>query len=136
MNPDLKQFGIVALREAHANFLRLVKEGSARDNVSQNQFGEMAMQIDIVSEEVIIKYLRILSEKVKRGIRVVSEEHGEFVIGDKPDLTAFLDGFDGSSVFRDSKGKSRGGTMFALYESINLRFQDYLSPSADRSQYA
>ena len=126
MNPDLKQFGIAVLREAHANFLKLVQDGSARNDVGENQFGEMAMQIDIVSEEVIIKHLRILSEKVKRGVRVVSEEHGEFVIGDKPELTTFLDGFDGSSAFRDSKGKARGGTMFALYEGINPRFQDYL----------
>jgi fructose-1,6-bisphosphatase/inositol monophosphatase family enzyme len=126
MNSDLKQLGITVLREAHATFLKLVRDGSARNDVGQNQFGEMAMQIDIASEEVVIKYLRAHSHKTKQGIRVVSEEHGEFVIGNKPELTVFLDGFDGSSAFRDSKREARGGTMFALYEGIDPRFQDYL----------
>lgn len=126
MNPDLKQFGITILREAHATFLKLVKDGSARQDVGENQFGEMAMQIDVWSEEVVIRHLRSYGDKTKRGIRVISEEHGEFVVGDKPELTAFLDGFDGSSAFRESKGKSRGGTMFALYEGSNPGFQDYL----------
>lgn len=122
----IKQLGIEALSETHTTFLKLVRSGSARHDVGQNQFGEMAMQIDVQSEEVVIKHLRAYSAKTKRDIRVVSEEHGEFVIGDKPELTAFLDGFDGSSAFRDSKGKARGGTMFALYEGIDPRFQDYL----------
>ena len=126
MSLDLKQFGIEVLQDTHATFLRLVNDGLARQDVGQNQFGEMAMQIDVQSEEVVIRYLRAYSAKTKQGIRVVSEEHGEFVIGDKPELTAFLDGFDGSSAFRDSKGKARGGTMFALYEGSNPRFQDYL----------
>lgn len=126
MNSDLKQFGIAVLREVHATFLKLIQDGSARQNVGQNQFGEMAMQIDISSEEIVIKHLRVYSDKTKQGIRVVSEEHGEFVIGNEPELTAFLDGFDGSSAFRDSKGEARGGTMFALYEGIDPRFQDYL----------
>ena len=122
----MKQFGIEVLQDTHATFLRLVNDGLARQDVGQNQFGEMAMQIDVQSEEVVIRYLRAYSAKTKQGIRVVSEEHGEFVIGDKPELTAFLDGFDGSSAFRDSKGKARGGTMFALYEGTDPRFQDYL----------
>jgi fructose-1,6-bisphosphatase/inositol monophosphatase family enzyme len=126
MNPDLEQFGIGALREAHMTFLRLVRDGSARRDVGRNQFGEMAMQIDIASEEAVITHLRMYAGKIKQGIRVVSEEHGEFVIGGKPVLTAFLDGFDGSSAFRDSKGKARGGTMFALYKGTDPRFQDYL----------
>ena len=126
MNSDLKQLGIAALQEAHTTFLKLVQDGSARQDVGQNQFGEMAMQIDISSEEVVIKHLRAYSDKTKQGIRVVSEEHGELVVGDKPALTAFLDGFDGSSVFRDSQGKARGGTMFSLYEGADPRFQDYL----------
>lgn len=123
---QLKQLGVDALSEAHAIFLKLVRDGSARQEVGQNQFGEMAMQIDISSEQVVIKHLRDYGKKTKRGIRVVSEEHGEFVIGDKPELTAFLDGFDGSSAFRDSKGKARGGTMFGLYQGADPRLQDYL----------
>lgn len=126
MSSDLKQFGVAVLREVHATFLKLVQDGSARQNVGQNQFGEMAMQIDISSEEVVIEHLRAYSDETRQGIRVVSEEHGEFVIGNEPELTAFLDGFDGSSAFRDSKGQARGGTMFALYEGIDPRFQDYL----------
>jgi fructose-1,6-bisphosphatase/inositol monophosphatase family enzyme len=126
MSSDLKQFGIEVLGETYAAFLKLVRDGTAQQDVGQNQFGEMAMQIDVQSEEVVIKHLRAYSAKTKQGIRVVSEEHGEFVIGDKPELTAFLDGFDGSSAFRDSKGKARGGTMFALYEGTDPRFQDYL----------
>lgn len=126
MDSNLKQFGISVLGEVHDNFLKLVEDGSARQDAGENQFGEMAMQIDVASEEVVIKHLRAYGDKTKRGIRVVSEEHGEFIIGDKPELTAFLDGFDGSSAFRDSKGKARGGTMFALYEGIDPRFQDYL----------
>ncbi len=122
----IKQLGIDALTEAHATFLKLVRDGSAQQDVGENQFGEMAMQIDIQSEETVIKHLRAYSDKAKQGIRVVSEEHGEFIIGGKPELTVFLDGFDGSSAFRDSKGKARGGTMFALYKGTDPRFQDYL----------
>lgn len=122
----LKQLGINALSEAHTTFLKLVHDGSARQDVGENQFGEMAMQIDVQSEDVVIKHLRGYSAETKQGIRVVSEEHGEFVIGDKPALTAFLDGFDGSSAFRESKGKARGGTMFSLYEGADPKFQNYL----------
>ena len=122
----IQQLGIEALSESHATFLKLVRDGSAQHDVGENQFGEMAMQIDVQSEEVVIKHLRAYSTETKQGIRVVSEEHGEFVIGDQPELTAFLDGFDGSSAFRDSKGKARGGTMFALYAGTDPRFQDYL----------
>lgn len=126
MNFDLRQLGTDALNEAHATFLRLVRDGSARQDVRQNKFGEMAMQIDVQSEEAVIKHLRLYSEKTKQDIRVVSEEHGDFVIGKDPTLTAFIDGFDGSSAFRDSEGTARGGTMFALYRGSDPRFQDYL----------
>jgi fructose-1,6-bisphosphatase/inositol monophosphatase family enzyme len=122
----VRQFGVEALNEAHATFLRLVQDGSAREDVGLNEFGEMAMQIDIQSEDAVIKHLRALASAQKQGIRVVSEEHGEFTIGENPQMTAFLDGFDGSSAFRDSKGKARGGTMFALYGGADPRFQDYL----------
>ncbi len=122
----LTRLGIDALGGSHTTFLKLVRDGSARQDVGQNQFGEIAMQIDVSSEKVVIQHLRAYSAKTKQGIRVVSEEHGEFVIGGGPALTAFLDGFDGSSAFRDSKGKARGGTMFALYDGVDPRFQDYL----------
>ncbi len=51
---------------------------------------------------------------------------GGFEVGDNPVLTAFIDGLDGSSAFRDSKGTARCGTMFALYEGINPKFENYL----------
>ncbi len=126
MKSSLGQFGIKTLGEAHTTFLKLIHDGSARKDIGLNQFGEIAMLIDVAAEEAIIEHLRAYSSKQGQGIRVVSEEHGEFTIGDSPQMTAFLDGLVGSSAFRDSKGAARCGTMFALYKGADPAFQDYL----------
>jgi len=41
-------------------------------------------------------------------------------------LTAYLDGLDGSTKFKDTQGTARCGTMFSLYKGMNHRFEDYL----------
>lgn len=126
MNSSLKELGFNALNDAHSKFLELVQEGTAHNDVGLNQFGEMAMRIDVAAEDVVLSSLKNYSQKHDQGIQIVSEEHGELTVGDNPLLTAFIDGLDGSSVFRDSKATARCGTMFSLYEGLNPKFENYL----------
>lgn len=126
MNTLLKQLGIESLAACHGVFSKLLREGTAQDEIGLNQFGETVMRIDVVAENTILEHLSRYTIKMNTGVHVISEEHGELDIGNNPELTAYVDGLDGSSKFRDTKGKARCGTMFALYKGIEPAFEDYL----------
>lgn len=55
MNDDLGQLELETLTRAHSIFLELLREGTAHDEVGINQFGEMAIRIDIAMEVEVIK---------------------------------------------------------------------------------
>jgi len=97
--------------------------GDARfERSRQNQFGETALRADIESEEIIIRNLRVNGAP----FRVVSEEHGTLDLADKPKFLVVIDGLDGSTKFEETKGSSRAGTMMAMFDKINPRYNDYV----------
>ncbi len=126
MAETYKELGFDALTASHEIYRQLLAEGTASQDVQENQFGEMAMQIDIAAEKMVIDALQVYSSANEQGIQVISEEHGDFVIGENPTLTALIDGLDGSTAFKESGGEKRSGTMFALYQGTNPRFEQYL----------
>lgn len=95
--------------------------GEEGKNVSQtNSFGENTLKADWKSEEVFIKGCA----KTRIPIVITSEEHGEVILGENPQYRGILDGIDGTNAYR--MGTGRYGTMFAVFDGINPRYQDYL----------
>ena len=116
-----------SLRDTQVIHKKLVVAGTDRQETGlQNAFGDIVMEIDYQCEEVVLNNFRVFAEAHNEGIEVISEEHGRFTIGSNPRYTLFIDGFDGSSRYRDTGGKSRGGPMVALYEGLNPCFSDYI----------
>ena len=89
----------------------------------KNQFGDMALKVDIEAEKVILNYLRGKNVPIK----VLSEEHGTTIIGSDPKYLGILDGLDGSYVYKRARGKGRYGTMFGIFKSINPVYEDYIT---------
>ena len=87
-----------------------------------NEFGEMALVMDILSEEEIISSLK----ETHISMQVVSEEHGEFSIGDKPEYMVILDGLDGSNEYKSRRGKAMYGAMVGILEGVDPAYDDYL----------
>lgn len=123
---DLREAALQALHTAVETHNYLLRAHIDRDEVGVNTFGDTVMKIDFECEEAVFEPFRYLARKYGVGFSVVSEEHGEFTIGTSPAYTLFVDGFDGSSKYKETGGKSRGGPMMAVYLGINPRFDDYL----------
>lgn len=85
-----------------------------------NQFGDISLKADWDAEEVFVNGCK------QAGIPIVisSEEHGEVTLGKNLKYRGILDGIDGSNAFKMGTGPY--GTMFAIFEGINPRYQDYL----------
>ncbi|MBI2329889.1 hypothetical protein HYU94_00670 [Candidatus Daviesbacteria bacterium] len=115
---QLKTVSITLLQKAFANHLALGAEG--RNTGKFNDFGEVSLMADWDAEETIINGCR------QAGIPIVisSEEHGEVAVGDNPQYRGILDGIDGTNAYKMDSGPY--GTMFAIFEGINPRYQDYL----------
>lgn len=123
---DLREAALQALHTAVETHNYLLRAHIDRDEVGVNTFGDTVMKIDFECEEAVFEPFRYLARKYGVGFSVVSEEHGEFTIGANPAYTLFVDGFDGSSKYKQTGGKSRGGPMMAVYLGLNPRFDDYL----------
>lgn len=123
---DIKEASIAGLQSAVEAHRYLLRRHTDRDEIGVNTFGDMVMKIDYECEEAVIDAFRGLSERFDVGFSVVSEEHGSFIIGSNPAYTLFVDGFDGSSKYKQTEGNSRGGPMMAVYLGVNPRFDDYL----------
>ena len=119
---DISDVATSALLSTHDVYLGLIQSGQADIDVGQNTYGDIAMMIDVSCEKAVIEFL----EEAKLNARMVSEEHGKFEIGTGEDYLVIIDGLDGSSAFKDSNGKARCGTMFAIYEGTKPNFEDYL----------
>jgi fructose-1,6-bisphosphatase/inositol monophosphatase family enzyme len=116
----LKTIMARCLREAYRTHERLGERGL--EEVRTNQFGEMALRIDIECEKAVIAVLR----QSGRKMRVVSEEHGTFDIGMNPDYLVVLDGLDGTGVYKKRNG-GRYGTMCTIFKGTNPRYTDYIA---------
>lgn len=92
------------------------------EEVATNQFGETALLLDVMAEEVIIQALR----DADVPILLRSEEHGQVQIGQAPRYLGILDGLDGSSVYKSRKAGGRYGTMFAIFSNLDPLYADYL----------
>lgn len=123
---DLREAALQALHTAVETHNYLLRAHIDRDEVGVNTFGDTVMKIDFECEEAVFEPFRYLARKYGVGFSVISEEHGAFTIGANPAYTLFVDGFDGSSKYRETGGKSRGGPMMAVYLGVNPRFDDYL----------
>lgn len=111
---------IAGLKAAHE-----LHEGigdAGRLDFQQNQFGETALTLDIQSEEAIISKLR----EINIPLKVLSEEHGEFDIGEDPEYIVVLDGLDGSGEYKEHRGSAMYGTMVSILEGNNPKYSDYV----------
>lgn len=89
-----------------------------------NSAGEMAMALDVQSEEQITKALSALNIPMV----VFSEEHGQFTIGEKyPRYLVSLDGLDGSGEYSREHGKGMYGAMAAVLRGIGPVYENYLA---------
>jgi len=123
---DIREAALRSLNDAVETHNYLLRKHIDRDEVGVNTFGDTVMKIDYECEEAVLDAFRTMATQYHTGFSVVSEEHGSFVIGDSPAYTLFVDGFDGSSKYKQTGGASRGGTMMAIYLGVNPRFDDYL----------
>jgi myo-inositol-1(or 4)-monophosphatase len=116
----IKELGQAALLEA----LRIHDElgESGLEMVQKNQFGETALLADIEAEKAVIEYLK----KMNLPIRLMSEEHGETIIGDNPKYLGVLDGIDGTSVYKKARGQGKYATMLGIYDNADPKYNDYL----------
>jgi fructose-1,6-bisphosphatase/inositol monophosphatase family enzyme len=97
------------------------------EQTTPNQFRDTALVADVKAEEAVIDAIE------KSGLRVSlrSEEHPEIDVinpnTEEPTLLGVLDGIDGTGLYVAERGKGLYGTMFALFESDNPRYEDYLA---------
>jgi len=95
-------------------------------DVKKNQFWDTALKCDIEAEKAVLEVLK----KAKVPIKIISEEHGDIEIGKNPIYLGILDGLDGSSVYKKSRGKGRYGTMFGIFSNLNPSYSDYIFSGA------
>jgi fructose-1,6-bisphosphatase/inositol monophosphatase family enzyme len=93
------------------------------EEVQKNQFKETALKVDIEIEKWIIDLLQSQSFPIK----ILSEEHGELSIGEEQKYLWVLDGLDGSYVYKNERWKGSYGTMFAIFDSLNPHYNDYIA---------
>ncbi|EKD90657.1 MAG: hypothetical protein ACD_30C00111G0008 [uncultured bacterium] len=111
---------------------------AGEEYVRKNQHGEKALLADIECESVVLEILK----RSGLSMLVHSEEHGKVFLGiGKPEFTAFLDGLDGSAVYKKERGSGRYGTMLGIYKGNDPDYGDYLfggvmEHSTDRLFYA
>lgn len=116
----IAQFCIEAAKAAFTIHQELGEKG--KEERGTNRFGEMVLLGDWECEEAVLGILR----KHELNIRVISEEHGEIIIGKgKPKYLAVLDGIDGSYQYKAGESADRRyGTMFAIFDNNNPKYKD------------
>lgn len=127
VDPELLKNAEIAVRRGLVQSFRLHEELGEEGTRAkqQNEFGEMAMQMDVYSEKVMLESLEQLPYK----LLVRTEEHGEVEINshlDTPRLLAVMDGLDGSSVYEKHRGEAEYGPMFVVFSNDNPTYDDYL----------
>lgn len=105
----IQSAGLDALKNARKKVIDLGEDGKIRDKI--NRFGEQDLRADYEAEETAIQSLR----DAGLPARVVSEEHGQVDLVDKPTMLTALDGIDGTAAYE--KGK-RSGPMLAILSTI------------------
>lgn len=118
----LKSLFISGLIETSRLHTTLGEFGRNKEKI--NVFGEMAMTMDLQSEEILINHMK----ESGLSFNVFSEEHGHFYIGENPQYTLVIDGLDGSGEYADIPVKpSSYGTMASiLYGGESSKYRDYL----------
>lgn len=117
---NLEKIGIIALKNAHNVHQKLGKKGESL--IQKNPFGEASLRMDIEAEKAVIE---IFKEK-NIPIKIISEEHGEIIIGKNPVYLSILDGLDGTSVYKSARGKGRYGTMLGIFSNLNPKYKNYV----------
>lgn len=86
-----------------------------------NQFGDQTLIADWELEEIVIRFWRSTGFK----IGLITEEHPVLFNKDEVDYIGYLDGLDGSSVYKANEG-GRCGTMMAIYQADDQTFAGYI----------
>ncbi len=116
----IRDIGVKALRSAYQTHEQLGDSGKSK--VKKNQYGEMALRGDIECESAVI-------ESVKASglpLRIISEEHGTIDLARDPEFIGVLDGIDGTKEYVEKGRNGRYGTMFAIFEGTNPKYEDYI----------
>ena len=108
------------LKRAYQLHQSLGDEG--RTALSQNEFGDLALVMDVEAENTVLNSLR----KLNIPLQIFSEEHGSFTDGENPAHTIILDGLDGSAEYKEKRGESMYGTMVSVMDGNNPTYDDYL----------
>lgn len=115
-----------SLAKVLAGQLRLRYEeldvGNGRSSIDLiNQFGDQTLVADWELEEVVIKFWR------STGLKVgwIAEEHPMLFDKNEIDFIGYLDGLDGSSVYKANEG-GRCGTMMSIYQVNDQIFAGYI----------
>jgi myo-inositol-1(or 4)-monophosphatase len=117
---DIEKLGINALQKAFEVHEELGDKGLAE--VQKNPHGETSLVGDIEAEKAVIDTFK----EAKISINIISEEHGEIVLGENPKYFAVLDGLDGTSVYKTARGKGRYGTMLGIFPNLDPKYGDYV----------
>lgn len=112
---------ITALRRAFDVHEVLGEDGL--EEVTKNEFGDVALRVDVEIEEVILQVL----EESQIPVRVISEEHGTVEVGAHAKYLGILDGLDGTAVYKKSRGAGRYGTMFGIFNTTDPYYADYIA---------
>ena len=120
----LRELVYFSLRNANRKLTGL--GGAGREELeTPNRFGEIPIRADVECESAVITHLT----GAGIGIRLFTEEQKNRItdIGDESDFEFFgvLDGVDGSTAYKEDP-HARCGTMFAIFEGPDPKFEDYL----------
>lgn len=114
--------GFYALQAAYDKQVALSNEGTIGIRVSKGAGGDTSLRGDIESEDAVIEILK----KYKTFPAIIyAEEHGIVKLSDNPKYLVVIDGFDGSSGLAKNN-KARGGTMLAIADKLNPRYEDFI----------
>jgi len=116
----LVKLGIKALENAYKIHEKLGDNGL--ESVQKNPYGEKSLVGDIEAEKAVIDTFK----DANIPLRIISEEHGQVDLSDKPQYLAVLDGLDGTKVYKTARGKGRYGTMFGIFTNLNPSYDDYI----------
>lgn len=118
-----EQIEKISLYALHAAYQRIINLGAAgEETVEKNKFGDTALRADIEAEKAIIK----IFESKDLPVKMLSEEHGEQDFGENQQFLAVLDGIDGSGWYKKDRENGRYGTMFAIFNGTDPRYDDYI----------
>lgn len=119
---NFEELIIQSLKEAYQLYKELLFDG-VKLSGTINQYGDSSLIMDVYIEKLIINYFTQLNIP----LRIISEEHGVTNLGLNPTHILFMDGLDGSSVYKNDPENGRFGTMLALYNGLDPYYSDYIS---------